>query len=110
MGCGVSKSGGVSISVRESMTSIAPPATQSSASSVGLQDSQQAERASSTTPKGDKADFITVIHFNDVYDVKQRKKEPVGGAARFKTAVDSLRKLNPLVVFSGDCLNPSECK
>ena len=110
MGCSVSKAGGSIVQVRESMTSIAPPATQSSASSVGLQDHQLAEPASSATPKGDKADFITIVHFNDVYEVQERKKEPVGGAARFKTAVDSLRRLNPLVVFSGDCLNPSPCK
>jgi 5'-nucleotidase len=111
MGCTVSKSRVVVSSIREqqqSMTSIAPPATQSSASSVGLQDSQEAERVSSSTPKGDVADSLTIVHFNDVYEVQERKKEPVGGAARFKTAVDSVaRKLNPLVVFSGDCLNPS---
>ncbi|CAI8034918.1 Probable 5'-nucleotidase, partial [Geodia barretti] len=111
MGCTVSKSRVVVSSIREqqqSMTSIAPPATQSSASSVGLQDSQEAERVSSSTPKGDVADSLTIVHFNDVYEVQEREKEPVGGAARFKTAVDNVaRKQNPLVVFSGDCLNPS---
>ena len=114
MGCTVSKSRVVVSSIREqqqSMTSIAPPATQSSASSVGLQDSQEAERVSSSTPKGDVADSLTIVHFNDVYEVQEREKEPVGGAARFKTAVDNVaRKQNPLVVFSGDCLNPSACK
>lgn len=110
MGCSVSKSGRIVVSIRESMNSIAPPATQSSASSVGFQDSQQAERVSSSTPKGHRADSITIVHFNDVYEIKERAKEPVGGAARFKTAVDSVQKLNPLVVFSGDCLNPSACK
>ena len=117
MGCTISKrSSVVASSIRElqqqSMTSIAPPATQSSASSVGLQDSQEAARvSSSSTPKGDTADCITIVHFNDVYEIQEREREPVGGAARFKTAVDSVaRRLNPLVVFSGDCLNPSACK
>ena len=113
MGCTVGKSSVVVSSIREqqqSMTSIAPPATQSSASSVDLQDNQEAERVSSSTPKGDVADSITIVHFNDVYEVEERDREPVGGAARFKTAVDNVRNLNPLVIFSGDCLNPSACK
>uniref|UniRef100_F6SKP5 5'-Nucleotidase C-terminal domain-containing protein n=3 Tax=Ciona intestinalis TaxID=7719 RepID=F6SKP5_CIOIN len=57
---------------------------------------------------------LSILHFNDVYEITERKKEPVGGAARFA----SLMKRNiyditkqtgerPLVVFSGDCLNPS---
>lgn len=50
---------------------------------------------------------LTVLHFNDVYNIEPRDKEPVGGAARFATKVASLRYLNPLIVFSGDCLNPS---
>lgn len=112
MGCTVSKRGcdSVNVSIRDSLISIAPPATQSSASSVGLQDSQQAERASSSSPRAEMAHRLSIVHFNDVYDVQERKKEPVGGAARFKTAVDRVRDNNPLVVFSGDCLNPSSCK
>ena len=50
---------------------------------------------------------LTILHFNDVYNIEPRDKEPVGGAARFATKVASLRYLNPLIVFSGDCLNPS---
>lgn len=53
---------------------------------------------------------LTIVHFNDVYNVEEGEKEPIGGAARFKTKVDSLRGLDPLVVFSGDALNPSNCK
>uniref|UniRef100_H2YPK9 Calcineurin-like phosphoesterase domain-containing protein n=1 Tax=Ciona savignyi TaxID=51511 RepID=H2YPK9_CIOSA len=57
---------------------------------------------------------LSILHFNDVYEITQRKKEPVGGAARFATLIKRLveettRKTGekPLVVFSGDCLNPS---
>lgn len=50
---------------------------------------------------------ITILHFNDVYNIEPREQDPVGGAARFKTAVDNLRNLNPLVLFSGDVFNPS---
>ena len=53
------------------------------------------------------ADVITLVHFNDVYNVEEQEREPVGGAARFKTRVDSLQHLSPLVMFSGDALNPS---
>ena len=112
MGCSVSRPAQLSvrIPVRGSMMSVAPPATQSSASSIGIQDSQHAERASSSSPRGDATDSLSIVHFNDVYDVQERSREPVGGAARFKTAVDRLKNLNPLVVFSGDCLNPSPRK
>ena len=54
-----------------------------------------------------KSGTLTIIHFNDVYNIEEREKEPVGGAARFKTGLDSLRGLHPLVLFSGDALSPS---
>ncbi|OXA43429.1 Trifunctional nucleotide phosphoesterase protein YfkN [Folsomia candida] len=50
---------------------------------------------------------LTIIHFNDVYDVESQKKEPIGGAARFCTAVKKYAQLNPVVLFSGDCFSPS---
>ena len=55
-----------------------------------------------------------IIHFNDVYEVIERKREPVGGAAKFsymvKSQINELTKRTgerPLILFSGDCLNPS---
>ena len=53
---------------------------------------------------------ITLIHFNDVYNVESRGVEPVGGAARFLTAVKELQELNPLILFSGDIFAPSISK
>ena len=50
---------------------------------------------------------LTILHFNDVYNVEQRAVEPVGGAARFAGAVQRYREEHPRVLFSGDCLNPS---
>ena len=57
---------------------------------------------------------FSIVHFNDVYDICERSEEPVAGAARFANLVkrkiaDAERKYGerPLVVFSGDCLNPS---
>ena len=50
---------------------------------------------------------ITILHFNDVYNIEEQSVEPVGGAARFKTAVDQRRDLDPLILFSGDAFNPS---
>ena len=59
-----------------------------------------------------KSDTVTLIHFNDVYNVDSRTVEPVGGAARFLTAVKSVsRDCQPLILFSGDIFAPSisEC-
>ena len=53
------------------------------------------------------AEFLTILHFNDVYNIEGRDKEPVGGAARFKTALNQFRHLDPLTFFSGDALSPS---
>lgn len=57
-----------------------------------------------------KSTQMTILHFNDVYNIEPREKEPVGGAARFATKLASFKHLNPLIVFSGDCLNPSTSK
>ena len=55
-----------------------------------------------------KSDSLTLIHFNDVYNVDSRLVEPVGGAARFLTAVKSVsRDCQPLILFSGDIFAPS---
>lgn len=62
------------------------------------------------TREGGRESVFTIIHFNDVYNIEERKKEPVGGASRFKTRLDSLQELRPLVLFSGDALNPSNSK
>ena len=78
-----------------------------SGSSVSLPNwSPDAEKASSGSSV---VDSITIVHFNDVYNIEQRPngKEPIGGAARFKAEIDSLRHLEPLILFSGDALNPS---
>lgn len=55
-----------------------------------------------------KRQHVSLVHFNDVYNIESRVAEPVGGAARFAHVVRHLReKNNSLVLFSGDCLNPS---
>ena len=54
---------------------------------------------------------LTIIHYNDVYNIEANSTmEPVGGAARFSTAVKSFAHLNPLVLFSGDAFSPSMCE
>ncbi|XP_059158773.1 mannosylglucosyl-3-phosphoglycerate phosphatase-like [Physella acuta] len=50
---------------------------------------------------------LTILHFNDVYNIEGQKDEPRGGAARMHTYIKSQKKLDPLVLFSGDALNPS---
>lgn len=51
---------------------------------------------------------LSIIHYNDVYNVDPNSsKEPIGGAARFLTAVKSFDHLDPLILFSGDAFSPS---
>eukprot|EP00429_Kryptoperidinium_foliaceum_P067148 CAMPEP_0176053898 /NCGR_PEP_ID=MMETSP0120_2-20121206/26813_1 /TAXON_ID=160619 /ORGANISM="Kryptoperidinium foliaceum, Strain CCMP 1326" /LENGTH=1339 /DNA_ID=CAMNT_0017387359 /DNA_START=54 /DNA_END=4073 /DNA_ORIENTATION=- len=57
---------------------------------------------------------LTILHFNDVYNVEPREKEPVGGLSRFVTRMRELQKESvergepeALVLFSGDAFNPS---
>ncbi|XP_014661915.1 PREDICTED: mannosylglucosyl-3-phosphoglycerate phosphatase-like isoform X2 [Priapulus caudatus] len=52
-------------------------------------------------------DHVTILHFNDVYNIEPQDMDPPGGAARFITAIKHYAHLDPLVVFSGDALNPS---
>ncbi len=56
---------------------------------------------------GPAADQLTLIHFNDVYNVESREQEPAGGAARFATAVKAYDHLSPMILFSGDVFAPS---
>jgi 5'-nucleotidase len=53
---------------------------------------------------------VTILHYNDVYNIESRAMEPVGGAARFCAAIKSFSHLNPLVLFSGDIFSPSMCE
>ena len=59
---------------------------------------------------------ITILHFNDVYNLEPGKKEPVGGAAKFASLVAAEKAkcaeaglAPPIVTFAGDALNPSMC-
>lgn len=54
--------------------------------------------------------IVSILHFNDCYNVEQREIEPAGGAARFKSALLSYQQCDPLVLFSGDILGPSISK
>ena len=59
---------------------------------------------------GRAADKITLLHYNDCASLEPREVEPVGGAARFLTAVKSEKENNPLVLFSGNIFSPSMSK
>lgn len=50
---------------------------------------------------------LTILHFNDVYEIQPVDKGKRGGAARVATLVDQYRSLKPLILFSGDALSPS---
>ncbi|CAD7078007.1 unnamed protein product [Hermetia illucens] len=51
---------------------------------------------------------LTILHYNDVYNIEPNSTtEPIGGAARFCTAMKSFKDSDPLVLFSGDAFSPS---
>ncbi|CAG8514973.1 1413_t:CDS:2 [Paraglomus occultum] len=54
---------------------------------------------------------LNILHFNDVYHLKEQSREPVGGAARFATLLKEFRNSfdadTTLVTFGGDAFNPS---
>lgn len=51
---------------------------------------------------------LCILHYNDVYNVDATTEvEPIGGAARFCTAVKTFREEDPLILFSGDIFSPS---
>ncbi|XP_055892779.1 mannosylglucosyl-3-phosphoglycerate phosphatase-like [Biomphalaria glabrata] len=50
---------------------------------------------------------LTILHFNDVYNIEGQRDEPKGGAARMQTYIKSQKHLDPILLFSGDALNPS---
>lgn len=56
-----------------------------------------------------KTEILTILHFNDCYNIEEREQEPVGGVARFHTALHSYDEEDPLVLFSGDLYAPSTC-
>lgn len=61
-----------------------------------------------STTSNDIHSKLTILHYNDVYNIDATcKQEPIGGAARFCTAVKTFAHLNPLVLFSGDAFSPS---
>lgn len=103
MGCSISSNEDVLVTIGET--------AERRLSAARAESTGEAEMASSaTTLSSQLADAITLIHFNDVYNIEEREKEPCGGAPRFKTQVDNLKELDPLIFFSGDALNPSNSK
>ena len=50
---------------------------------------------------------VTILHFNDCYNVESRAQEPSGGAPRMVTAFNAFKDCNPIVLFGGDIISPS---
>ena len=70
---------------------------------------QAAEETKKKIP-GRAAETITLLHFSDICNSEAREVEPVGGAARFLTAVKEQQESNPLILFSGNVFSPSMSK
>lgn len=99
-----------------SLSSLDKPGSAVGASRIGPRDTRMPSRNSAfkaASVVGQAPKVITLLHFNDVYNVEPRKKEPVGGIARFVTRMNELKneaeKRNEpaLCLFSGDAFNPS---
>ncbi len=52
-----------------------------------------------------RSESLQILHFNDVYEVEPRTREPVGGVARFIGKLKTYPEA--CVLFSGDSLAPS---
>ena len=52
---------------------------------------------------------LTIIHFNDVYDISEDDNEICGGVARFAAAMKNQKEVDPnaVILFSGDLWSPS---
>ena len=54
------------------------------------------------------AETLTILHFNDVYNIEAGSRNPVGGGARFVGLLKRLQaETKSMVLFSGDAFNPS---
>mmetsp|Transcript_47718 Transcript_47718/g.139072 ORF Transcript_47718/g.139072 Transcript_47718/m.139072 type:complete len:1627 (-) Transcript_47718:186-5066(-) len=76
--------------------------------------SKDSKGAAGKAEEGPPPQRMTILHFNDVYNVEARKQEPVGGLSRFVTRMNELKEealargeKEALVLFSGDAFNPS---
>eukprot|EP01083_Nonionella_stella_P010016 28619_1 len=84
--------------------------------SVDLLDSLITSAMSVSPPPADANPVINIIHFNDVYNINPVIKKDTdgniksisGGAAYFKSFVNMLSPLKPIILFSGDFLSPSD--
>ena len=56
---------------------------------------------------GNESTIVSILHFNDCYNVEPRSEEPSGGASRLVTAFKLLRDSDTMVLFSGDIIAPS---
>lgn len=77
---------------------------------ASLEVRQAGRRTLSTLSGNNMSSTITILHFNDVYNIEQRNEEPVGGAARFCSVIKSFEPVQPLILFSGDIFSPSMCE
>eukprot|EP01084_Bolivina_argentea_P137137 241514_1 len=67
-------------------------------------------------PAESDTDVLNIIHFNDVYNINPiikkdgdgNIKSVCGGASRFKSFINTLSPLKPIILFSGDFLSPSD--
>lgn len=51
---------------------------------------------------------LNILHFNDVHEIIESSREPVGGVGRFQSLMKKLKEQhNAIVVFSGDAFSPS---
>jgi len=51
---------------------------------------------------------LNILHFNDVHEITESSREPVGGVGRFHSLMKKLKEEhNAIVVFCGVAFSPS---
>lgn len=104
--------------MESSSSSSSPNSSSSSAAAAAATVIHEADGKEEEEEPDNSEEEVFIVHFNDVYNIEARKKEPVGGAARFVTLLNAIRSNEkkkkkmasnppPLVMFSGDAFNPS---
>lgn len=66
--------------------------------------------STATSAMSEQRHALRIIHYNNVYNIDEGDCEPIGGAARFVTAINQIKSQSPvdiLVLFSGDAFSPA---
>ena len=79
------------------------PPVLANASTLASLPHANARKQSFSTSRSVKASQVSLIHFNDVYNIEAREQHPVGGAARFVSKCKQLIQVGGRTCFYACC-------